>query len=108
MEKIKTLICIIGAGPSGATCSIFLSKMGIAHVIVDAAVFPRDKICGDGIDLLPSAAGEHAQLLAQRAFDPERRDELLVHRSTAPQVAQQVDELRARHVLRKASELCWR
>ncbi len=51
MEKIKTLICIIGAGPSGATCSIFLSKMGIAHVIVDAAVFPRDKICGDGIDL---------------------------------------------------------
>jgi menaquinone-9 beta-reductase len=50
-EKIKTTICIIGAGPAGATASIFLCKMGIAHVIVDAAEFPRDKICGDGLDL---------------------------------------------------------
>lgn len=50
-EKIKTTICIVGAGPAGATASIFLCKMGIEHVIVDAAVFPRDKICGDGIDL---------------------------------------------------------
>lgn len=50
-EKIKTTICIIGAGPAGATTSIFLCKMGIAHVIVDAAEFPRDKICGDGLDL---------------------------------------------------------
>jgi geranylgeranyl reductase family protein len=50
-EKIKTTICIVGAGPAGATTSIFLCKMGIAHVIVDAAVFPRDKICGDGLDL---------------------------------------------------------
>lgn len=50
-QKIKTGICIIGAGPAGATASIFLCKMGIAHVVVDAAVFPRDKICGDGIDL---------------------------------------------------------
>ncbi len=50
-EKIKTSICIVGAGPAGATASIFLCKMGIAHVIVDAAGFPRDKICGDGLDL---------------------------------------------------------
>ena len=50
-ELIKTKICIIGAGPSGATASIFLGKMGIQHLIVDAADFPRDKICGDGIDL---------------------------------------------------------
>lgn len=50
-EKIKTPICIIGAGPAGATASIFLCKMGIKHTIVDAAVFPRDKICGDGLDL---------------------------------------------------------
>ena len=50
-EKIKATICIIGAGPAGATTSIFLCKMGIAHVIVDAAEFPRDKICGDGLDL---------------------------------------------------------
>jgi geranylgeranyl reductase family protein len=51
VEKIKTTICIIGAGPAGTTASIFLGKMGIPHVIVDAAEFPRDKICGDGLDL---------------------------------------------------------
>jgi geranylgeranyl reductase family protein len=50
-EKIITQICIIGAGPSGAAASIFLCKMGIRHLIVDAASFPRDKICGDGLDL---------------------------------------------------------
>ena len=50
-EKIKTTICIVGAGPAGATASIFLCKMGITHLIVDAASFPRDKICGDGLDL---------------------------------------------------------
>ncbi len=50
-KKIKTDICIIGAGPAGATTSLFLSKMQIPHVIVDAAVFPRDKVCGDALDL---------------------------------------------------------
>lgn len=50
-QKIKTGICIIGAGPAGATTSIFLCKLGIKHVIVDAAAFPRDKVCGDGLDL---------------------------------------------------------
>ena len=51
MEKIKTNICIIGAGPAGTTTSLFLSKFKIPHVIVDAETFPRDKICGDGLDL---------------------------------------------------------
>ncbi len=50
-EKIQTEILIIGAGPSGATASLFLSKYGIEHLILDAATFPRDKICGDGLDL---------------------------------------------------------
>ena len=50
-KQLSTTICIIGAGPAGATTSIFLSKMGIEHVIVDAAIFPRHKVCGDGLDL---------------------------------------------------------
>ena len=48
---IETNILIIGAGPAGATTSLFLCKQKIEHVIVDAALFPRDKICGDAIDL---------------------------------------------------------
>lgn len=51
LQKLKTEICIVGAGPAGATTSITLAKMGIAHTIVDASEFPRDKICGDAIDL---------------------------------------------------------
>lgn len=51
MEMIKTNVCIVGAGPAGATTSLFLSKMKIAHVIIDAATFPRDKVCGDALDL---------------------------------------------------------
>lgn len=51
MQSLTTDVLIIGAGPAGATASLFLAKMGIAHTILDAAVFPRDKICGDGLDL---------------------------------------------------------
>ncbi|MEO0044803.1 MAG: hypothetical protein RL329_4252 [Bacteroidota bacterium] len=51
MISTQMPVCIIGAGPGGATTSIFLSKQKIPHIIVDKDVFPRDKICGDGLDL---------------------------------------------------------
>ncbi|MDB5192571.1 MAG: geranylgeranyl reductase family, partial [Segetibacter sp.] len=51
MSTIQTKICIIGAGPAGATTSLFLAKKEIPHLILDAADFPRDKVCGDGLDL---------------------------------------------------------
>jgi menaquinone-9 beta-reductase len=51
MSNIDASICIIGAGPAGAITSLFLSKKKIPHVIVDAANFPRDKVCGDALDL---------------------------------------------------------
>jgi len=50
-ERINTDVFIAGAGPAGATASLFLARMGIPHVIADAVTFPRDKICGDGLDL---------------------------------------------------------
>ncbi|HFA52087.1 MAG TPA: geranylgeranyl reductase family protein [Bacteroidetes bacterium] len=46
---IKTDVCIVGAGPGGAATALKLSHLGIACVLVDKAVFPRDKICGDAI-----------------------------------------------------------
>lgn len=51
MSIIETKVCIVGAGPGGSTTSITLSELNVPHVIVDAAEFPRDKICGDGLDL---------------------------------------------------------
>ena len=42
-------VVIVGAGPAGSTASIFLSKAGIPHLLIDKATFPRDKICGDAL-----------------------------------------------------------
>jgi len=44
-----TAVLIAGAGPAGAATSIFLAKEKISHIIIDKAVFPRDKICGDAL-----------------------------------------------------------
>lgn len=44
---LNTKVIIIGAGPAGAGTSIFLTKAGIPHVIIEKENFPRDKICGD-------------------------------------------------------------
>ncbi len=49
MQPNKPNILIIGAGPGGSATSLFLAKKGIPHTIIDKAVFPRDKICGDAI-----------------------------------------------------------
>jgi geranylgeranyl reductase family protein len=47
IQHIQTKAIIIGAGPSGAGTSIYLTKAGIPHVIVEKDLFPRDKVCGD-------------------------------------------------------------
>ncbi len=47
---IETNVCIVGAGPAGASAALHLSYADISSVIVDKAIFPRDKICGDGIN----------------------------------------------------------
>src|SRR5690606_14597568 len=49
MKQIETPVIIIGAGPAGMGASIYLSKAGIQHTIIEKAIFPRDKICGDAI-----------------------------------------------------------
>lgn len=49
MNSINTDVCILGAGPGGAAAALFLAKEGIPCVIVDKAIFPRDKVCGDAL-----------------------------------------------------------
>ena len=49
MQKLKTKVAILGAGPAGCSASLYLSKFGIDHIVVDKATFPRDKICGDAL-----------------------------------------------------------
>ncbi len=44
---IQTPVLIVGAGPAGCAASIFLSKAGIRHTVLEKETFPRDKVCGD-------------------------------------------------------------
>lgn len=40
---------IVGAGPGGASTALYAERLGLKVLLVDKAVFPRDKICGDAI-----------------------------------------------------------
>ena len=42
-------ICILGAGPGGATAALHLANAGQPCLLLDRAAFPRDKICGDAL-----------------------------------------------------------
>ncbi|AMR26309.1 hypothetical protein A0257_03820 [Hymenobacter psoromatis] len=55
-------VAIVGAGPAGTACALALRGSGLRVVLLDKAVFPRDKICGDAIP-------GHA-LKALRQLDP--------------------------------------
>lgn len=47
--RFETPIVVVGGGPGGSTCSHFLNQAGIAHLVLDKAHFPRDKVCGDAL-----------------------------------------------------------
>ena len=40
---------VVGAGPAGCATAALLAQRGHDVVLIDAARFPRDKICGEGI-----------------------------------------------------------
>ncbi len=42
-------VIICGAGPAGATCALALGQSGLKVALIEKAVFPRDKICGDAV-----------------------------------------------------------
>lgn len=49
MNSTNFDIIISGAGPAGATAALALQQSGLKVALIDAAVFPRDKVCGDAV-----------------------------------------------------------
>jgi len=43
-------VLIVGAGPAGAVAGALLARAGARVRIVDRAMFPRDKLCGDTVN----------------------------------------------------------
>ncbi len=70
-------VIVVGAGPAGSACAQKLAEAGFAVLLVDQHVFPRDKVCGDG--LIPDAhaalrrLGVHDEVMDQAAHVPHVR-----------------------------------
>lgn len=46
---LKADVCILGAGPGGCAAALQLAKHGVDTLLLDKAIFPRDKVCGDAL-----------------------------------------------------------
>jgi geranylgeranyl reductase family protein len=66
-------VCIVGAGPSGATCAFYLARAGKSVLLLEKRRFPRDKICGDAV-----CYGAH-RYLEEMGVMRELEDEKLGH-----------------------------
>ena len=71
-------VCILGAGPSGTTASLYFTQQKIPQLLIDKAVFPRDKICGDALSgkvvftlnrVAPGLMDELVKLTKEKAFE---------------------------------------
>ena len=61
-QSISTDVLVVGAGPAGTAAAIELARAGRDVAIIDKAVFPRDKCCGDGLTTLALRELEHLGL----------------------------------------------
>ena len=43
-------VAIVGGGPGGASCASFCATAGLRTVVLERAVFPREKVCGDCVN----------------------------------------------------------
>jgi geranylgeranyl reductase family protein len=66
---LTTDVVVVGAGPAGTAAAIELCRSGRSVVVIDKAVFPRDKCCGDGLTSLALRELEHLGLTPSSVAD---------------------------------------
>lgn len=44
-------VAIAGSGPAGAACALRLARAGLSVALIDQRAFPRDKLCGEYLNL---------------------------------------------------------
>ncbi|WP_167478170.1 geranylgeranyl reductase family protein [Nocardia arthritidis] len=55
-------VLVVGAGPAGSAAAAWAARAGRDVLLLDSAVFPRDKTCGDGLTPRATAELEHLGL----------------------------------------------
>jgi flavin-dependent dehydrogenase len=68
-------ILVVGGGPAGSTCARRLVDAGANVTVVDAAVFPRDKVCAGWVtpDVIETVRLDVDEYAARRTFQPLHR-----------------------------------
>ena len=78
-------ICIVGAGPAGAAAALYLHYRNQSCVLIDKAVFPRDKICGDALsEKVLTILNRIDPSLEQRFYQKVKKSDVWGMRLVAP------------------------
>jgi geranylgeranyl reductase family protein len=48
-EALHADVVVVGAGPAGSSAAWWLARGGLDVVVLEKALFPREKVCGDGL-----------------------------------------------------------
>jgi menaquinone-9 beta-reductase len=48
-ETFDADVVVVGAGPAGSCSAFHLARGGLRVMVVDKAILPREKVCGDGL-----------------------------------------------------------